>query len=259
MPTIPKQLKIGQFEIPETCTVPWEEMDAHPSGNRMCRQCNKVVHDLTGMSEAEIEALFERNGGSLCGNFSLDELGNPIYFRNELQPRKPKYLKHLAAAASLILLYQTPHAGGGSTTSGPRNDVTWNLEGPVKSNKNASTITPENNTLVSGVILTPDSIEIHDSLKVQIYANGKWVRNLKSQGGFFSTDFEGKLKPTDKIKIVVVGHAFDTNLKYESRKYGGASMETTLGHAQNVQMVVAYTPPIGYRKTGGVMVRSFDR
>ncbi len=38
---------------------------------RHCKKCDTHVHDLTGMTEEEITALYRKKGGKLCGRFSL--------------------------------------------------------------------------------------------------------------------------------------------------------------------------------------------
>ncbi len=250
MSHIPKRLDIGKFEISETCSVPWEEMDMHTGGNRMCRQCDQVVHDLTGMSETEIEALFHRNGGMLCGNFTLDAAGNPIYFKNESRPKKVRFLKHWAAAASIFLLYQTPQAGGhnaGTTTSIALPPISEG-DGSAKS---TPTLTPQNNTLLSGVILTQDSSEISDTLQVDIFAKGNQVASLQAQNGLFHHDFANALSPTDSVTIVVQARVIHPENVWNKREYKGTTYQTTLGNAQNMKITVAYRHPEA--KLGGVM------
>jgi hypothetical protein len=251
MSHIPRRLDIGKFEISETCAVPWEEMDMHTGGNRLCRQCDKVVHDLTGMSEREIEVLFHRNGGMLCGNFSLDAAGNPIYFKQQSAPKKVRFLKHWAAAASIFLLYQTPQAGGHHT------GTATSIASPPLFQGDApallpSIITPKTNTLLSGVILTQDSSEIRDTLQVDVFAKGNQVASLQAENGFFHHDFADTLLPTDSVTIVVQARVVNPENVWNKREYKGTTYQTTLGNAQNVTVTVAFKHP--ERKMGGVMM-----
>jgi hypothetical protein len=246
----PNPLNIGQFQIPEPCTVPWEQMDAHTAGNRFCRSCNHVVHDLTGMSEHEIEVLMAAQGGKLCGAFALDVQGNAIYFKQDPPRKKARFLKHFAAAASLILLYQTPQAG--------RAMAPTTLQPPADPIAGSPNLTPRTNTLLSGVILTQDSIEIGDSLLVEIFAKGNLLVSTYAKAGLFHHDFADALLPTDVIKIVVHGKTFAQGELYNERKYKGNALITTLGNAQNVQVRVQYTPPVRRIMTGGRLMKVTD-
>jgi hypothetical protein len=251
----PSKISFGQLEIPEPCTVPWDEMDAHAEGQRLCQHCNHVVHDLTGMSTSEIEALYRQQGGKLCGNFSLDEAGQPIYFRGQQRPHKVRLLKHWIAAASLFLLYQSPQAGSaGGNLSAMESPA--NAEGNPKGNQPAQeTITPESNTLLSGLVLTQDSMEIHDDLAVEIFLRGKKLMTLQSVAGLFHHDFAGQLQPTDVLTIHVIGKTFNPGDTYRERKYGSASIETTLGHAQNIAVTVPFKAPPRPKMAGRVIRR----
>lgn len=251
----PIQLRFGELEIPDPCAVPWADMDAHGDVNKHCRQCNHVVHDLTGMSESEIAALYRSLGGKLCGAVSIDDHGKPIVFRNLHRPQKVRLLKHWVAAASLFLLYQTPQAGS-SLVDRPSRENTLPLEGgELPASATAKTVTPETNTLVSGLIITKDSTEIHDSLDVEIFYEGKVLMTLQAVNGFFHHDFTGQLKPTDTVTISVVPKVYARDT-YNERKYGGAQLATTVGNGQNVTVPIFFWAPPRAKLAGKVMPRS---
>lgn len=249
----PKRIRFGNLEIPSPCEVPWEEMDAHSGKNRVCRRCNKVVHDLTGLTESEIERLFVVNGGQLCGNVSLDFEGNPLYLKDNPKKSKYAFLKHTAAAASFLLLYPTPQ---GKSSTGLPTSIERTLY-PDGGGKTAPT--EKTNTLISGVILTESEEEIEDSLLVTISFGGKKIASDFATYGLFSFELDQVLKPTDEIKIIVSGRTFDPGMMYRERKYGSAVLQLPLGKAQNVQLKVAFTPPTSPpRKFGGMMRRPND-
>lgn len=56
--------------IPKPCKEDWYQMTGDEK-RRHCGKCDTHVVDLTGMSEEEILALREKNGGKLCGAFRL--------------------------------------------------------------------------------------------------------------------------------------------------------------------------------------------
>lgn len=246
-----RPLRIGNFEIPEPCPVPWDEM--RPEGvNKHCLRCNKVVHDLTGMSISEIERLFEANGGRLCGSFAVDGDGNPIYYRGEQGKRKPVYLKHIAAAASMLLLYQFPQAK-------PIAVVKPRVELALPGNRGPSTVpTEKTNTLVTGMVLTEYGDETHDSLLVKIKFEGKTIASAYTSSGLFHFDLADKLRPEDVITITVSGKTFDPGVKYRERKYGSAQQSTSLGKAQNVALKVDYQPAERPPYKGGMVRRPLD-
>jgi len=65
-----EQNKRPQDYIPNPCKENWHEMSGDEQ-KRHCQKCDTHVHNLTGMSEPEIIALREKNGGKLCGSFRL--------------------------------------------------------------------------------------------------------------------------------------------------------------------------------------------
>lgn len=249
-----KPIEIGEFQIATPCEKTWESMESMAPDRRFCEQCLHVVHDLTGMSESQLAALYARNGGKLCGFFTMDADGHPIYYQNQGLPRKPRFLKHFAAAASMFLLYQTPQSSGKACIPAANASFATPLPSSLLSKPAVTeTITPANNTLLSAVILAQDSSEIRDSLRVDVFAKGERITKLYSEAGLVHVDFGNELKPTDEIKIVVHDCVFDQGLRYRERKYHGASLTTTLGNAQNLQIVVQYTAPERPQKLGGVV------
>ncbi len=253
-----KSLQIGKYTIPQPCPVPWDEMDALDGRNRHCAQCSQVVHDLTGKSLCEIDALYAANEGKLCGNITVDELGNPLYFKGTESKRKVIYLKHLAAAASLFFLYQTPQANSfDSKARKYRSDTEQSIQ--IHPPGTGIVPTEATNTLVTGVVLTQSGYETEDSLRIEIRSGGKQIAQGFTSNGLFHFDLEGKLKPEDEIKVVVEGARFDLGVRYHDRKYGGTELATTLGKSQNLTLTVKYDAPERMpMKLGGAVVRRDD-
>jgi hypothetical protein len=253
----PKPLVIGKFRIPEPCAVPWDEMQDHDGVNRNCSRCNSVVHDLTGMSMAEIDQLYAANNGKLCGNITVDELRNPLYFKGTEAKRKPVYLKHLAAAASMFLIYQSPQASPPPPSSAPTQLMVQPLEPKVAESRNL--VTEANNTLVTGVVLTTAGQETQDSLRIEIQSNNKLIATGFTSNGLFHFDLKDKLKPTDNIRVKVFAAKFDIGVRYQDRRYGNAETETQVGKAQNLVLNVPYSAPEQRPiKLGGVMIRDIE-
>ena len=56
---------LKNIRIASPCDVPWASMQGDDR-TRFCGACEKRVHNLVGMSEAEIAALFDAQGDDLC-------------------------------------------------------------------------------------------------------------------------------------------------------------------------------------------------
>lgn len=249
----PKPLQFGGFLIPKPCEVQWAAMQELDGRNRHCQRCNHAVYDLTGMSISEIDSLFKANDGKLCGNFSIDELGNPIYFKGSNSPRKPVYLKHLAAAASMFFLYQTPQATSSSSTLGSQPN-TKAFHNELLLEEGGIVPTEATNTLVTGVVFTQFGDEINDSLKVEIIYGGKSIASAFTSNGLFHFDLQDKLKPEDEIRVEVAGARFDQGIRYRDRKYGSIRQQVKLGKSQNLNLTVNFTAPEPMpRKLGGAV------
>ncbi|MCD6065662.1 MAG: hypothetical protein K0S33_488 [Bacteroidetes bacterium] len=59
-----------KINIPEPCSVPWNEMLPHNDNMRHCESCQTPVIDFTNKSLAEIEAFIAATADkNVCGNF----------------------------------------------------------------------------------------------------------------------------------------------------------------------------------------------
>jgi hypothetical protein len=229
----------GKLVLHSPCHVGKEAFTQLEGGNKFCSQCQKKVHDMTRLSEEEIKALFAANGGNVCGSIRVRVPKTVVEREVEAAPvirfRKPMFLKQLAAAASFILLYQTSSA---KPVAKPL--IIWTE--PRVPDGNGGEVTTKTNTLVSGVILNQDSIEVPLDIPISIYANSKLVAKITSRNGLFSYEFDGQLKPDDVIGIVIQKHDARKD-EPEGSSYGAGKLVTRLGDAQNIRLVIRYDFP----------------
>jgi hypothetical protein len=229
----------GKIVLHSPCHVGKEAFTQLEGGNKFCSQCQKKVHDMTRLSETEVKALFEANNGNVCGSIRVRVPKVVAELEPEVRPmirfRKPLFLKQWAAAASFLLLYQTSDA---KPVSKPL--ITWQDHRAPKGTDGE--VTSKTNTLVTGVILNQDSMEVPLDIPVSIYANSKLVAEVTSRHGLFSYEFSGQLNPDDVIGIVIKKHQAGKD-EPEGSSYGGGKLVTRLGDAQNIKLVIQYDFP----------------
>ena len=68
---IPPYIQHGQVQLSDPCPIPWKSMDPVEGRNRFCRECKKVVHNITGMRPAEIHALLQSDPGNICVRMTM--------------------------------------------------------------------------------------------------------------------------------------------------------------------------------------------
>ncbi len=94
----------SQVTIHTPCDVEWSTLERRAKG-RFCGHCNKLVHDLSSLSEREARKVLASVSETLCVRYLHDETGE-IYFAERLVP--PKRLTRgragaLAIAAPLLI------------------------------------------------------------------------------------------------------------------------------------------------------------
>ena len=101
-------MKVDEARIATPCGADWRTMQ--PRGNaRLCETCDKVVHDLSGRSEAEARALLRtRPNEGLCIRYLHDAEGN-VWFGGDgparlVPPSRLARGASLAAAATALLV-----------------------------------------------------------------------------------------------------------------------------------------------------------
>lgn len=86
-----------RLKIDQPCSADWERMDGD-GVVRVCRLCNKHVHDLTQMSEAEARELLS-SADPPCVRYLYDAQGAVLFAERPQRSLSPG----LAAAAALAL------------------------------------------------------------------------------------------------------------------------------------------------------------
>lgn len=66
---------MSSFYIPKPCHENWNSMTPQEKG-RQCDVCSKVVVDFTQKTPVEVDKIMNEAEGSVCGNFSIDQLNH---------------------------------------------------------------------------------------------------------------------------------------------------------------------------------------
>lgn len=69
-------MKRSDIPIDTPCGADWSQMAATEARARLCAECNKVVHDLSAMSEREVRAVV--GGGPVCVRYLYDVHGRVL-------------------------------------------------------------------------------------------------------------------------------------------------------------------------------------
>lgn len=93
------------LNIPEPCHESWNGMDGDER-KRFCKQCDKHVHNLSGMAQDEAQALLDSTS-NLCVLYSSNDQGD-VLFRDSSDPQwrlrlQFKGAQRLVQAAALVL------------------------------------------------------------------------------------------------------------------------------------------------------------
>ena len=109
-------MKREEVRIRTPCGADWDSMDARGSA-RLCGQCDKLVHDLSGMGERAARELLGSTSGSLCVRYLYDATGR-IWFEDKQELVLPAALhrkrRSLAAAAVMAAAPMLFQACGGA-------------------------------------------------------------------------------------------------------------------------------------------------
>lgn len=245
------QYRTGRLTLNSPCTVGQEAFT--PQGqNKFCSQCQKVVHDMSAMTEDEIKALFKSSGGSVCGTILVQRPKFAPPSIQQVKQHKVLFFRKFAAAASFILLCHFGQAKSHTPTGKP--EISWQTlakldEGGLVSN---GTVDPtHSNTLVSGTIVNQDSQLVPVEIPVSIFANYKLVRVVKSENGMFTCDLAGKIKPTDVIDLVIRKSENTAKGHFENNGHGAGKVTTRLADSQNLVLKIQYDFP-DYPIDGGL-------
>jgi hypothetical protein len=229
----------GRMVLNSPCHVGNEAFTPTAAGNRFCSTCKKVVYDMSKLSEIETKALFQANEGKVCGSFPVQIPRPEPQYSPASQVRKALYIKQLAAAASIFLLYQTAQSKPISKPS-----IAWQTLANITGDDSLrGNLDPrQTNTLVTGVILNQDSELVSIEIPVLIYSGKTLVAQVKTTNGMFRVDLGDKLHPDAVLEIVVRERKSTTKSVY-AEAYGPGKAITRLGDAQNVVVQVEYHFP----------------
>jgi hypothetical protein len=106
------------------CGADWNSMSPRGSA-RLCASCDKLVHDLSAMSESDARRLLRGTDQSLCVRYLYDQTGD-IWFAEHFERRHSRAKLGVAAAAAALagaapLLTQA--CGGAALDDGPAFDA----------------------------------------------------------------------------------------------------------------------------------------
>jgi hypothetical protein len=248
-----KPYDFGKFRIDSPCPKPWDEMSPEGEGQRRCAHCQHTVYDISGMRPKQIEALYKRANGKLCGNFSV---GNPPLdhdlpspFRIRIVPNDLKIAASVAAMSFLLLHPAKLHAVASTAAA-------VYVEGGNENHTN-NPATRRVNHQITAVILDQDSMEVRHDLHVHVFADGKIILDTVAVHGLFHADLEGQVSPNTMIEVKVLKQTIPAAKgSYYTFAYAATSKKALLNDAQNLKVVVQVDRP-NYPKLGGAVSRPF--
>jgi CarboxypepD_reg-like domain/Secretion system C-terminal sorting domain len=92
-----------ELQIPDACHESWDKMTPGDKG-RFCDSCQKVVHDFTGMSDAQLIAFFKNpSTGSVCGRFYNEQLNRDF----EIPRKRIPWLRYFLQMAIPAFLFSS--------------------------------------------------------------------------------------------------------------------------------------------------------
>ncbi|MGH1345912.1 MAG: hypothetical protein ACRBN8_30390 [Nannocystales bacterium] len=106
-------MKADDIRIPKPCNEDWGRMTPEQRG-RFCGACQKKVHDLSAMSEAEAKGVLDSQG-DICVSYLSDESGVVQFQPDRIVPVGRLFRRASATAAaglSLALAACAPHGKG---------------------------------------------------------------------------------------------------------------------------------------------------
>lgn len=102
-----RSMKKGEIRIATPCGEDWETMTPD-RGGRLCATCDRVVHDLSSMSEARARRLMASKQ-NLCVRYLFDEHKN-IWFAGEEPPLAARLLNRAKRGAFVAAAIAAPLA-----------------------------------------------------------------------------------------------------------------------------------------------------
>lgn len=143
-----------QVSIHTPCNVQWDSL--RPVGShRFCGACNKVVHDLSALSEEDARSLMRQQPSSLCVRYLFDEFG-AIQFRPPALITSSR-LTRLRDAAAVVAPLLLQACGGADFNDVPVGPVTVDTSAPCAAGSDLSPTSEGHEMSDADVATDPDA------------------------------------------------------------------------------------------------------
>lgn len=226
-----------KLKIDQPCAVSRDTMAVVGERDRYCQQCNKVVHNLVGKSDAELRSLFAANGGRLCGSILVRKPLPLPEIRLAKSLVKTSFFKHWAATASLLLLTQTAAHVSAQTQA----RVEWHDQGHADTNgADGQVEAGRSYTLITGVVVNQHSEPVPLDFEIEIYANRVRVASVIAYHGLFKCELEGKVSPDAIVGLIIRKNTATDPENGDLSEHGTGQMTVRLREAQNLNLRVHY-------------------
>jgi hypothetical protein len=174
------------INVPEPCHEDWNNMTPKEQG-RHCNSCNKLVHDFSASSLAEIAQTLKKSATQVCGKFRPDQVVTP-----------PKWSLPILSkfCYALLLVFGAQLFSGNSLFAQVQSEE-----------KDGVTVYYSDSTFtIKGVVIDKETKEQLPFVNLYIDVEGVQYGT--------STDFDGKFTlQMDKGQIVML-EQFDLNISY---------------------------------------------
>jgi hypothetical protein len=164
---------------------------------RLCGECKKVVHNITGLSREQIFELLQSDPGNICVNFTDIRVAKDTETKFPKQkPHTARRIRYMATTAAILMLVQQAH----NAPFVPNPAIPQTLA----PDQNSGPKLLSNNTIVSGIVLDRNNNQMRNELDVVISCEGAEIMRVKTRGGMFSCDLKGHADAGDSITISVL-------------------------------------------------------
>jgi hypothetical protein len=185
-------MRMSSLRIEDPCHENWDAMHAQ-GARRFCDQCQKNVHDLSAMTEAEARALLaSRSEGRLCVRYTVDASGTirfrtpaPIVPASALRRRGPAARLVPAAAIAMALAACTPHEQPKATMGEPMPVLVEEKPQPAPPQVEIPSVDPEPQTreLMGDVEVVDEPCDVEPTAPVQHVKMGMAAPLPEPRGG----------------------------------------------------------------------------
>jgi hypothetical protein len=217
------------FKIVEPCHENWNQMTAESQG-RFCASCQRCVIDFSTKSKTEMKAIYEKEGGDVCGRVKISQLVTsrpPIraQFNVRRHGLKSLQLFALALLAAFTLMVHSPAKAQKDVVMGKIAYVpptTGSLEGKVTwdSREAASGVTVE--LRLNGQLIASTVTNVHGRYSFDGQLLGAYTVSAKAGHGAEASktidikdDRARELNLVLMDRVIMGGISFEENRKLE--------------------------------------------